>query len=114
MAHPVIRFPVFLMGVLAGLQVSRANQSWESFEDPNIKKSLLFTLLPCNFPGAMCNKKKPEEEIAKSLPNINEGRRLWRRRTDLNGILYIVVLLAIILSNVALTQEQCFKGNHIV
>ena len=106
MAHPVIRFPVFLMGVLAGLQVSRANQSWELFEDPNIERSLLYTLLPINFSGNMC--KKPVKVIANSQPNIGECRRIWRRRTDLNGILFIVVLLAIILSNVALNQEQCF------
>ena len=114
MAHPVIRFPVFLMGVLAGLQVSRANQSWELFEDPNIERSLLYTLLPINFYGNMCNK-KPVKVIAKSQPNMDECRRIWRRRTDLNGILFIVVLLAIILSNVALNQEQCFTtGNHIL
>ena len=113
MCHPVVRLPVFFMGVLAGIQVSRANQSWESFEDPNIEKSLLFTLLPFNIPGNMCNK-KPLKVIEKSLPNMEEGRRIWRRRTDFNGSLYILVLFSIILSNVALNQEKCFKtGKNI-
>ena len=109
MAHPVIRFPVFLMGILAGLQVSRANQSWESFEDPNIERSLLFTFLPCNFPGNICNEKTSVTEIPRPLPSMEESRRIWRRRTDFNAIMYIVVLFAIILGNVALNQEQCFK-----
>ena len=111
MCHPVIRLPVFFMGVLAGIQVSRANQSWESFEDPNIEKSLLFTVLPFDIPGNMCQ--KPVKEIAKSLPTREEYRRIWRRRTDFNGISYIMVLFAIILTNVALNHEQCFKtGKH--
>ena len=40
------RLPVFLMGVLGGLQVLRAHLDWENFEDPNLNKNLIHTFIP--------------------------------------------------------------------
>ena len=61
-AHPLIKLPIFLMGMLGGLQVLRANNHKDSFVDPNLDKNLVHTLLPwgCNSRKCCCGTQKME------------------------------------------------------
>ena len=86
-AHPVIRFPVFLMGILGGLQVLRFNKD-QVYHNSNMHKNLFTTLLPFN------KFSKPGENI---LENCSDTiNNLWRKRVDFNAFLYLICLLLLI------------------
>lgn len=103
-AHPLVRFPVFLMGVLGGLQVLRAHNDWEKFEDPNIDKSLLHVVLPCSCCTKICcctNKIDAHSETKKNVDK-EQGKAIWRKRVDFAAFLYIGILTALCVTNATL------------
>ena len=76
--HPIVVFPVFVMGMLGGLQVLRVFSRMEAFEDYIVTSSLLHTVLPYG--------------LAADYPiplKHDERQRLWRNRVDFNVGLYI-------------------------
>ena len=101
-AHPLVRFPVFLMGVLAGLQVLRAHDNWEMFKDPNSNKSLLHVMIPCSCccKTSRCTKTK-DGEISKPV-NKEKSMKIWRKRVDFSAFLYTGFLTALVVTKVAL------------
>jgi len=50
-ANPLCRLPVFVMGVIAGVQQIRHNEDPDTFVDPNLHQPLMHDLLPW---GIMC------------------------------------------------------------
>ena len=101
-AHPLVRFPIFLMGMLAGLQVLRAHGKWEDFEDPNINKSLLYTLQPWGTAKFQCYEKEEELQTISTKICKEDSIKIWRKRVDFNSFTYIVFLTALIVTQVAL------------
>ena len=75
-AHPLVRFPIFLMGMLAGLQVLRAHGKWEDFEDPNVSKSLMYTLQPWRTAKTRCYEKE-EEKIRTTKICKEDSIKIW-------------------------------------
>ena len=101
-AHPIFRFPVFLMGMLGGLQVLRAYQDREtSFHDPNLNKNLLHCILPWGW-GSSCCKKKSSTRKGSSELTKESVAKIWKRRVDFNAFLYVGFLSALTLTKVAL------------
>ena len=78
-AHPVIRLPIFLMGVLAGLQVLRAHSDWENFEDPNLDKNILHSLVPWGCGKSIGGSKKEEQErlITPAKVDKEKATKIW-------------------------------------
>ena len=117
-SHPLVRFPIFLMGMLAGLQVLRAHKDKEIFEDPNISKNLLHTLLPWGF--GCCTKQ--EEKTTQRL-STERRTKIWRKRVDFNAFLYVGFLLFLAIAKIPLDlhnsaveklkQENKNEGNGI-
>ena len=101
-AHPLVRFPIFLMGMLAGLQVLRAHGKWEDFEDPNVNKSLLYTLQPWGTAKTRCHEKEEEKNIRTTKICKEDSIKIWRKRVDFNSFMYIGFLTALIVTQVAL------------
>ena len=101
-AHPLVRFPIFLMGMLAGLQVLRAHGKWEDFEDPNINKSLLYTLQPWGTAKTRCYEKEEEKKTSSTKICKEDSIKIWRKRVDFNSFTYIGFLTALIVTQVAL------------
>ena len=101
-AHPLVRFPIFLMGMLAGLQVLRAHGKWEDFEDPNVNKSLLYTLQPWGTAKTRCHEKEEEKNIRTTKICKEVSIEIWRKRVDFNSFMYIGFLTALIVTQVAL------------
>ena len=92
-AQPFVRFPVFLMGVLGGLQVIRSHQNRTEFEDPNLNRNLLHTILPwgcCNFKARTTNDDLPKAAATK----------IWKNRTDFFACFYFGSMLLGIVSKI--------------
>ena len=89
-AHPIVVFPVFVMGMLGGLQVLRVSVRLEAFEDYNVLSSLLHTVLPCGLSA----------DDSKRLKH-DERQRLWRKRVDFNAGLYIALVCALSIGSLA-------------
>ena len=101
-AHPLVRFPIFLMGMLAGLQVLRAHGKWEDFEDPNINKGLLYTLQPWGTAKTRFYEKEEEKKTSSTKICKEDSIKIWRKRVDFNSFTYIGFLTALIVTQVAL------------
>lgn len=112
-AHPMIRFPVFLMGMLGGLQVLRAYNNKDSFEDPNLCKNLLHTLLPW---GSQCKRRvcclKKDLNGAVKKISTEERTIIWRRRVDFNALLYIGFLLGLTVTKAVLDVHYPQHGRY--
>ena len=90
------------MGVLGGLQVLRAHKNKVTFEDPNLNRNILHTILPWGCGSSSCCLKKAEGgKGAKSLNNKNNSK-IWRKRVDFNAFLYVGFLTALVFTKVAL------------
>ena len=101
-AHPIFRFPVFLMGMLGGLQVLRAYQDREtSFHDPNLNKNLAHCILPWGW-GSSCCKKKSVTKKGSSELTKESVAKIWKRRVDFNAFLYVGFLSALVVTKVTL------------
>ena len=101
-AHPIFRFPVFLMGMLGGLQVLRAYRDREtSFHDPNLNKNLLHCIVPWGW-GSSCCKKKSGTQKGSSELTKEAVAKIWKRRVDFNAFLYVGFLSALVVTKVAL------------
>ena len=103
-AHPLVRFPVFLMGLLGGLQVLRAHNNWEEFEDPHLNKSLLHVVLPssCCTKSWCCTNKTDTHIETKKNVDKEQCKTIWRKRVDFAAFLYTGILTALCVTNVTL------------
>ena len=102
-AHPVFRFPVFLMGMLGGLQVLRAYQDREtSFQDPNLNKNLLHCIVPWGWGSSCCKKKSRTKKGSSELTTKESVAKIWKRRVDFNAFLYVGFLSALVVTKVGL------------
>ena len=103
-AHPLVRFPVFLMGVLGGLQVLRAHDNWDKFEDPNINKTLFHVVLPCSCCSKSCCCTKKIDAKDKTSKSVTKEKcvKIWRKRVDFSAFLYTGFLTALVVTQVAL------------
>ena len=76
--------PVFVMGMLGGLQVLRANNNTDALGSPNISIKLLPTLLPLSLGFAY-----------KNLLTNGRLQAIWARAVDFNACLYIGLVCAL-------------------
>ena len=92
------------MGVLGGLQVLRANSDWENFEDPNLSKNLLHTLIPWGCGKSKCCSKKAKDEISTIAKKTDKQKsiKIWKRRVEFSSILYVVILTTLCVTKVVL------------
>ena len=96
-AHPLVRLPVFLIGVLGGLQVLRQHQHLSGFEDMNIDRNILHTILPWGCCRSGCVKE-----------GIGEGKEktknIWKSRVDFCTKAYFggLVCICIVTNRIAL------------
>ena len=92
-AHPLFRMPVFMMGVLGGLQVLRARRSWETFKDPNLNKNILHVIFPW---GYRSNNDSNETNGKNDTPlNMKHSVNIWTKRVDVCSILYVLILVSL-------------------
>ena len=109
-AHPLARLPIFLMGMLSGLQVLRANSKWEDFEDPNLSNNLLQTLQPWKCGRTLFNSRGKEGTISIRKPSKEESITIWRKRVDFNAFIYTGFLTALIVAQVVLDAKYGYLG----
>ena len=114
-AHPLFRLPVFLMGVLGGLQVLRAHSDWDNFEDPNLNKNILHTIHPWGCGKSKCcsETNKTEKTMKKTSIDKAKSKKIWRKRVDFSAFLYVLILTSLCVAKVALdiTYDD-EKGKH--
>ena len=101
-AHPLFRFPVFLMGVLGGLQVLRAHDNEETFEDPNVNKNLLHVIHPWGCGSKSCCSKNVSEENKSQKTSKEKSTKIWRKRVDFSAFLYTGFLAGLVNTKVVL------------
>ena len=101
-AHPLFRLPVFLMGVLGGLQVLRAHNNEEAFKDPNVKKNLLHVIHPWGCGSKSCYSKNVSEENKSQKTSKEKSTKIWRKRVDFSAFLYTGFLAALVITKVVL------------
>ena len=110
-AHPIVRFPVFLMGVLGGLQVLRAHKNGNSFKDPNLSKNLFHSILPWGCGTSKCCRKNKEKDSESAIGvTVDCPRKIWRKRTDFSAFVYVGFLLALIITKIVLDVKHNGKG----
>ena len=101
------------MGVLGGLQILRTHNKKEDFEDPNLFKNILHTLIPlgCECTYSSCRKNgngKMKESYLKAR------KKIWKRRVDFNVFLYVGLLLTLTIIKGVLDMNylESNKGNN--
>ena len=109
-AHPLFRFPVFLMGVLGGLQVLRAHKNPDAFDDPNINKNLLHVLLPWGYGGSNCCHRSDEEKKDSDKIGRQNSRKIWKKRVDFGAFIYVGLITALIITEISLDVTYRQKG----
>ena len=92
------------MGVLGGLQVLRANSDWENFEDPNLSKNLLHTIIPWGCGKSKCCSKKTKDEILAKATKTDKQKsmNIWKRRVEFSTVLYVAILTTLCVTKVVL------------
>ena len=108
-AHPLFRMPVFMMGVLGGLQVLRARRSWESFEDPNLNKNILHVIFPWGYTSKN-DSTETNEKIDTQL-KMKHSINVWSKRVDVCSILYVLILVSLTVTQAALEAKYTGIGN---
>ena len=112
-AHPVVRLPVFLMGVLAAIQVLRENRyHGVEFKDPNLLKNILHTLIPWGC-GFQCCKTKQDETSANQNCDEEKKLKIWKTRVDFNAFLYVGFLMCLTLIKLALDLSYGPTGGNV-
>ena len=101
-AHPLFRFPVFLMGVLGGLQVVRAHNNGDTFEDPNLNKNLLHVIQPWGCGSKSCCSKNVSEESKSQKISKEKSIKIWKKRVDFSAFVYAGFLTALVVTKVVL------------
>ena len=108
-AHPLIRIPVFLMGIFGGLQVLRAHPNQDTFRDPNLHKNFFYILLPWNCSNPcrgrkLCFCKNMMDNKYISIPKftIRCQQNIWRRRVDFSAFIYVTLLLVLTFTQMTL------------
>ena len=89
-AQPIVRFPVFLMGILGGLQVIRAHQDSAAFEDPNLNKNLLHAILPWGWGGP--KSRTPNDAVEKYT-----STKIWKKKIDFSACFYFGFLTTLVI-----------------
>ena len=108
-AHPLFRMPVFIMGVLGGLQVLRARRSLEDFEDPNLNKNILHVI----FPWGYRSKNDTTDTNGKNDTRLNmkHSVNVWSKRVDACSVLYILSLASLTVTQAVLVAKYTVIGN---
>ena len=103
-AHPLFRLPVFLMGILGGLQVLRAHANWDSFEDPNLNKNVLHSVQPwgCDKPKSCSKMNKKEGMTEKASVDKDKSEKIWRNRVNFSACFYVGILTSLCITKVIL------------
>ena len=107
--HPLFRMPVFMMGVLGGLQVLRARRSLENFEDPNLNKNILHVI----FPWGYSSKNDCSEINGKNDTRLNmkNSVNVWSKRVDACSLFYILSLASLTVTQAVLEAKYTVIGN---
>ena len=107
-AHPLFRFPVFVMGILGGLQVLRAHNNWETFEDPNLNRSILHILIP----WGCCSKREQSGKDKMDDESLNKKNSIaiWKNRVDISATFYILILLSLSVTQAVLEAKYTGAG----
>ena len=74
-AQPIIRLPLFIMGVIGGLQVLRYYNK-KSYKDENLDKNLFYTIFPWHWSSNSEIIEKLQDSEAPSKPE--SPRIIWR------------------------------------
>ena len=107
-AHPLFRMPVFMMGVLGGLQVLRARRSWKSFEDPNLNKNILHVIFPWGYRSTNDSNKINEKNDTPL--NMEYSVNVWSKRVDVCSIVYVLILVSLTVTQSVLEAKYTGIG----
>ena len=93
--NPVSRLPVFLMGIMAGLQNIRHAENPDEYIDPNLHRLWIHNILPWGVLGGNKTFKKLDAEQEKE-----EEVKVWRKRVDQGaGAIFLYIVGCVILGN---------------
>jgi len=108
-AHPIVRFPLFIMGVAAGLQVLRYHNK-KSYKDEYLYRNLFHTIFPWTWRSQFESNEKLNDLEAPSKPE--SPRVIWRKRVDFSVGLIVTLLIFLIIFHKIL--DFYFSDNSIV
>ena len=98
------------MGILGGLQVLRAHNSPDTFEDPNLNKNLLHVLFPWGYGGSNCCQKGDKVKKDCEIIDKQTSRKIWKKRVDFGAFLYVGLLASLIITKISLDVTYRQKG----
>ena len=131
-AHPLFRLPVFVMGMFGGLQVLRAHNNWENFQDPNLNNNILHIL----FPWGCCGRKTASETKGKETEsseaegketessetvvkddkslNMKQSIKIWSKRVDVSTVLYVLIIASLAVTQAVLEAKYTGIGTKLL
>ena len=95
--NPVSRLPVFLMGVIAGLQNIRHTEDQVEFIDPNLHRLWIHNILPWGVMGGNKTFKRLDVEQEKE-----DAVKVWSKRVDQGSGLILVYTVGVMVTGVIL------------
>ena len=108
-AHPIVRFPLFIMGVAAGLQVLRYHNK-KSYKDEYLYRNLFHTIFPWTWRSQFESNEKLND--LEAPPKPESPRVIWRKRVDFIVGLIVTLLIFLIIFHKIL--DFYFSDNSIV
>ena len=124
-SNPLLRLPVFTMGMLAGLQNLRHEQSATCY-DPNLDQPFIHDILPWGFfwtkrqlntkPSNKSQvKRKHEKDTIQRFKIVcfqNEIEYIWKRRVDINASIILLLIIVATILKIVHNNSVTFLNNY--
>ena len=110
LAHPMLRFPTFLMGMLGGLKVVRSHTSQERLDIASPPAFIFSCLSSLGFP-----KRRLFKRLAYDNSKIRKSQLFWSKKVDNNALLYIGMLLTLVIVKFVIDvmdEPPCSQGKQ--
>ena len=111
LAHPMLRFPTFLMGMLGGLKVVRSHTSQEKLDIVSPSAFLFSCISSLGF-----RKSRLFKRLAYDNSKNRKSELFWSKKVDTNALLYIGMLLTLVIVKFVvdvMDEPPCSQGKQM-
>ena len=111
LAHPVLRFPTFLMGMMGGLKVVRSHTNQEKLDTISPSAFFFSYISPLD-----CRKIRLFKRLADDNGKKSKNELFWSKKVDSNALLYIGMLLTLVIVKFVvdvMDEPPCSQGKQM-
>ena len=111
LAHPVLRFPTFLMGMLGGLKVVRSHTNQQKLDIISPSAFLI------SYISSLCFRKiRLFKRVSYNYGKNSKSELFWSQKVNTNALLYIGLLLTLVIVKFVIDvmdEPPCSKGKQM-